>query len=114
MHTMRYEVMHPPVKKALWRWNANISFKTFVKYLSKIDLHTCDPHYSLQKKYFENEIPGAFNEIIRLENLNQSLQDLNSRKGFEFDLSGISSDHHHVKNQEITKSVATLKWSRLK
>ena len=114
MHTMRYEVMHPPVKKVLWRWNANISFKTFVNYLSKIDLHTCDPHYSLQKKWFENELPNCYNKIIKIENLNASIRELNEQKYFGFDLEGLSSNHHHIKNRSLTENVSRLKWSRLK
>ncbi len=113
MHTMKYPVMHQPVKKALWRWNANISFKSFVKYLSKIDLHTCDPHYSLQKKDFETGPQNCFDEIIKIENLDHSINDLNARKGFGFDLSGLTSNHHLEKNRNLVANVATTKWSKL-
>lgn len=114
LHTMKYEVMHKPIKDALWRWNANISFKSFVKYLSKIDLHTCDPHYSLQKKFFEYELPGCFNKIIKLENLNEEIDTLNKTRGLTFDLSGLTSNHHLEKNHQLTQNVSTVKWNKFK
>jgi hypothetical protein len=91
-----------------------MSFRSFVNYLSKTDLHTCDPHYAFQKKWFEDVIPGCFNEIIKLENLEAAIDDLNSRKGFHFNLSGLTSSHHHDKNKELTENVSDLKWSRFK
>ncbi len=114
LHTMKYEVMHKPVKDALWRWNANISFKSFVKYLSKIDLHTCDPHYSLQKKFFENEIPNCFNKIIKLEQLNEGIAEINEKKGVHFDLSGLTSNHHLEKNHRLTQNVSRSRWNKIK
>ena len=114
IHTMEHETMHQPVKKALWRWNANISFKSFINFLSKVDLHTCDPHYSLQKKNFEYELNPCFDEIIRLEHLQDAINDLNERKNLKFDLHGLSSSHHHKKNHDIKTDVSTVKWSNLK
>ncbi|MDQ3050325.1 MAG: sulfotransferase family protein [Bacteroidota bacterium] len=114
LHTMKYPVMHEPVKKALWRWNADISFKSFVNYLSKIDLHTCDPHYSLQKKDFETDFPKCFDEIIKIENLDHAIKELNTRKGFGFDLSGLTSSHHLEKNRDLMANVAKTKWNKLK
>ncbi|MBL0340317.1 MAG: sulfotransferase family 2 domain-containing protein [Bacteroidetes bacterium] len=114
IHTMEYETMHEPVKKALWRWNADVSFKSFVKYLSKTDLHTCDPHYALQKKGFEYELTDCYDEIIRLENLNDAINDLNERKNFRFDLSGITSGHHHKKNRDLDKNFSQVRWSHFK
>ncbi len=114
VHTMKYEFMHPPITKALWRWNANISFKGFINFLSKTDLHSCDPHYALQKKAFEYDIPNAFDEIIHLENLDAAINNLNKRKQLNFDLNGISSGHHVSRNDQLNRNVAGMRWSKIK
>jgi hypothetical protein len=114
IHTMKYESMHEVVRKTLWRWNANISFRTFVKYLSKIDINNCDPHYSLQKKFFEYEIPDCYDKIIRLESIEKGIEEINKEKGTHFDLSGISSKHHIDFSNNDGKNVARLKWSKIK
>ncbi|HMT28402.1 MAG TPA: sulfotransferase family 2 domain-containing protein [Bacteroidia bacterium] len=114
IHTMKYEMMHAPVKKTLWRWNANISFETFINYLSKIDLRTCDPHYSLQKKDYEYEIPGCFDEIISLKDIRDAFQNLNETRGTHFDLTGLTSSHHSKLNTQLNENVSGKKWSKLK
>lgn len=114
IHTMKYEVMHPPLKKSIWRWSANISFKSFVSFLEDTDLKTCDPHYSLQKKEYEYDIPNCFDEIIHLRKLPAALQKMNAEKGFNFNLEGLSSEHHASKNLNSTDVVANKRWSSVK
>lgn len=114
IHTMKKEVMHEPVRKALWRWNANISFKSFLRYLSKIDIHNCDPHYSLQKKFFEFDFPGCFNEIVYLENLESSIEEINKKHQLNFDLSGLTSHHHSKIAGEISGNAFKLRWNKIK
>lgn len=114
IHTMRKEVMHPPVKKVLRRWNANISFKKFVDYLGKIDLRNCDPHYALQKRLFESTIRPCFHRIIKLENMQEEIRQLNAEQNFNFNLEGISSHHHIEKNRLLNENVARKRWSKIK
>ena len=46
--------------------------------------------------------------------MNASIRELNEQKYFGFDLEGLSSNHHHIKNRSLTENVSRLKWSRLK
>jgi hypothetical protein len=114
IHTMRKEVMHPPVKKTLHRWNANISFRKFVDYLGKIDIQHCDPHYALQKRKFESAIQPCFDKIVKLENIENEIVNLNNQLNFQFYLTGITSHHHIEKNQELSKNVSGKRWSKVK
>jgi hypothetical protein len=113
IHAMRKEVMHPPIKKALHRWSANISFKRFVDYLGKIDLQQCDPHYALQQHFFERDQQFKFDRIVKLEQLEEEVARLNQLKGFNFDLQGVTSHHHIEKNKALNTNVAKKKWSKI-
>jgi hypothetical protein len=114
MKDARLQYLHKTIKKTLWRWNVNISFSTFVKFLSKVDIKSCDPHYSQQKKYFEDEIADCFDQVIKLENLNGEIAELNRRKSLDFDLTGLTSWHHTSKNENIKENVAKKPWSKIK
>ena len=68
----------------------------------------------MQKKDFEYELNPCFDEIVRLEHLQDAINDLNERKNFKFDLHGISSGHNQKKNHDIKTNVSKVKWSNLK
>ncbi len=114
IHVMKYPVMHEVVKERLWRWNANISFRKFVKFLEKTDVLNCDPHYRLQKKFFEYGKPGTFNKIVKLESLQQGIDEVNSTTGQRFDLAGIGSGHHISRSPDIINNAFKLRWDRIK
>ena len=114
IHTMTHEVMHAPLKKSIWRWSADISFKSFISFLEDTDLKTCDPHYGLQKKDYEYEMQNCFDEIIHLRKLPEALQKMNAEKGYNFNLDGLSSEHHASKNLTSTENVSSKKWSTIK
>ena len=113
IHMMRHPIMQRPLKRKLLTFSADVSFRQFVKFLGKIDLSywDCDPHYSLQKKFYESEI--SFDRIIKLENLIPEIDQLNRDKNFNFDLTGLTSDHHINKNDGIKTNISSKKWSEI-
>ena len=113
VHTMKKEVMHAPVAGVLRTKDADISFRQFVDFLSKSDLLTCDPHYALQKKYFEFEHPGCFKKIVHLEKLEEGIREVNAEGHQHFDLSGLTSHHHTEVTDDPGYDVSDLKWSRI-
>jgi hypothetical protein len=113
IHTMKKSVMHPPVAGVLNRKDANISFEQFVEFLSKSDLTSCDPHYALQKKYFEFDHPGCFRKIVHLENLEAGIREVNEEGRQHFDLTGLSSHHHAEIADGFTKDAHRIRWSDL-
>lgn len=113
IHTMKKSVMHQPVAGILKRKDANISFEQFVELLSKSDLTTCDPHYALQKKYFEFDHPGCFRKIVHLENLEAGIKEVNDEGRQNFDLTGLSSHHHAEITEGEFKNAHLQRWSEL-
>lgn len=114
LHTMKSKSMHAPVKKVLKKWNSNISFNQFVNFLEKTDLSSlgCDPHYGLQKKSFENSEMN-FDLIIKLENFKNSIDELNSKSGANFNIEGLKSEHHiKIDNNTLNKAY-DKKFSRI-
>lgn len=111
IHTMKKGVMHPPVTRTLKRRDANISFEQFVEFLSKSDLTSCDPHYALQKKYFEFNHPGCFRKIVHLENLEKGISEVNEEGRQNFNLTGLSSHHHTAVTEGIIHEPFRIKWN---
>jgi hypothetical protein len=114
IHTMKYPAMHEIIKEKLWGWNADISFNKFVRFLEKIDIHNCDPHYRLQKKFFEYRDDLNYNLIVKLEDLAAGVDKVNVLAGVNFNLDGLTSGHHILKSDEVDKSVSSTKWSRIR
>lgn len=114
LHTMKNNSMHKPIKDVLKKWRANINFSQFVSFLEKIDLSnlSCDPHYGLQKKKFENN-KVEFDMIIKLEEFNLRLDELNERSGSCFNIKGLTSDHHIAKQEVIVNKAYNKKFSKI-
>jgi len=114
IHTMRWPEMHAPIQNVMKRRNANISFNQFLDFLSRIDLDSCDPHYRLQKKEFEGKIKNCFQEIVKLENLEEGIKRVNKAGNFGFDLTGLSSSHHIDKNENLKGEFMNKRWRSIK
>ncbi|MFK5922826.1 MAG: sulfotransferase family 2 domain-containing protein [Verrucomicrobiota bacterium] len=88
-----------------------ITFRQFVSFLESTDLRVkCDIHY--QEQVQDYELLNLRHPIIcRLENLAEDIAWVNQRYGFDFDLEGLTSDHHAKVNQKWKGFAADVPWS---
>lgn len=88
-----------------------ITFRQFVEFLESIDLRIrCDVHYREQVQDYE--LLNLRHPIIcRLESLERDVGLVNERYGFEFDLAGLSSEHHAKINTEWKEFAGDTPWS---
>lgn len=111
--TANNKAVQQGIKHMSWRRTSNVSFSRFVDYLETLDLLTCDQHQALQKKKYEYEIDDCFDKIIKLENLEEGITEINGEKGYSFDLTGLTSHHHQNINTDQHENVSKVKWSKI-
>jgi hypothetical protein len=88
-----------------------ITFRQFVEFLESSDLRVgCDVHYREQVQDYE--LLNLRQPIVcKLETFSEDIAALNRQYGFEFDLEGLSSEHHARKSDRWTGFAADTCWS---
>jgi len=87
-----------------------ITFRQFVAFLESTDLRVrCDVHYRQQVR--DHELLNLRRPLVcKLETLDRDLTELNRQHGFQFDLEGLTSDHHSRKNPDWTEFAADVPY----
>lgn len=88
--------------------NEDMSFYTFLLNLEK-KKNPCEIHYNLQMIYSEKE--NTFNHIIKIENLEKEIKNLN--KQYNLNLNHDFTSHHHVNKHRIDINVSDVKFSQI-
>ena len=87
-----------------------ITFRQFVTFLESTDLRIkCDVHYREQVQDYEL-LKLRHPIVCQLESLTDDIAALNRRFGFDFDLAGLSSEHHAEKNPEWAGFAGDQPW----
>lgn len=92
---------------------ADMSFRDFVGVLQRIDVRHCNIHLAQQKRDYEYEIPGVFDVICRLEDLESDLVRVNAATGLNLSVNGLGSDHHTQRTRESPGCIGDEPWSRV-
>lgn len=91
---------------------ADMSFRQYVGLLDSLDIRHCNIHMAQQKKGYEYEIPGVFDIVCRLEEIEQDIARVNATTGLGLSLDGLGSDHH-VRRARGGRCIADEPWSRI-
>lgn len=86
--------------------NEDMSFYTFLLYLEKKN-YPSDPHYAMQMCCLEKE--DTFDHIIKIENLEKEIKNLNKLYNLNYDF---SSSHHVIKHTSNI-NVSNVKFSQI-
>lgn len=101
-------VMKTQLRKKIFN-NEDMSFYTFLLNIEK-NKYSNDIHYDLQMICSEKK--DTFDHIIKIENLENEIKNLN--KLYNINLNYNFTSHHHViKNNKSDKNVAHLKYSQM-
>lgn len=104
-------IMKTHLKKSIFN-NIDMSFYDFLLKISKKNIKN-NIHYDLQINIFENNNIYNNNYIIKIENINQEIKNLNKIYNIQLS-SNFTSNHHIFKNNDIIEDFSLIKFSEFK
>ena len=100
IHVMKNDILYEEMSTFLKRnicEKGGFSFREFIRYLSTINIHKCNPHINSQVHYLERNLNIHADYVFPLELSNQWLNQLESTLNFEkrYDIDKLNNSFHH-------------------